>query len=141
MAPYGRAVTLMGVPGDDADLNAYNLNLTLHNVMMLTPMWKGLEARLKEQAAIVRKVLGLVASQQLSIMLDKTFDLADAAAAHTHLETGKAIGKVTLRISYTREAICDWLAERHEDCPHQHREDPPPRSCGRLRISRFSTMA
>jgi hypothetical protein len=40
MAPYGRIVTLMGTPGDDAESTAYNQNLTLHNVMMLTPMWK-----------------------------------------------------------------------------------------------------
>lgn len=97
MVPYGRIVTLMGLPGDDADLTAYNMNLTLHSVMMLTPMWKGLETRLKEQAAIVAKGLALVAAGKLSIRHAATFDLADAAAAHAFLEGGKAMGKVTLR--------------------------------------------
>jgi hypothetical protein len=46
MAPYGRIVTHMGLTGDDPDLKAYNLNLTLHSVMVLTRMWKGLPVRL-----------------------------------------------------------------------------------------------
>jgi NADPH2:quinone reductase len=99
MAPYGRLVTLMGLPGDDADLTAYNLNLTLHNVMMLTPMWKGLSARLAEQAAILRQALGLVAAGKLTILHAGSYALTDVAAAHAFLESGKAIGKVTLQIA------------------------------------------
>lgn len=99
MAPYGRVVTLMGVAPDDADLNAYNLNLTLHNVMMLTPMWKGITARLKEQAQIITQALDLVAQGRLRIRLCESFPLAGAAAAHRFLESGKAMGKVTLRIA------------------------------------------
>jgi NADPH2:quinone reductase len=99
MAPYGRVVTLMGIAPDDADLNAYNLNLTLHNVMMLTPMWKGLDGRLKAQAAIVSKVLALVAEGKLKPRLSESFALADAAKAQSFLESGKAVGKVTLRMN------------------------------------------
>jgi len=99
MAPYGRVVTLMGVAPDDADLNAYNLNLTLHNVMMLTPMWKGLTQRLKDQAEIVEKALELVAQGRLKLRLSESFALADAGKAHSFLESGKATGKVTLRIA------------------------------------------
>ena len=99
MAPYGRVVTLMGLPGDDPDMNAYNLNLTLHAVMMLTPMWKGLETRLREQAAILRQALQLVAAGSLAIRHAESFRLADASQAHALLESGKAIGKVTLRMA------------------------------------------
>jgi len=98
MAPYGRLVTLMGVAPDDADLNAYNLNLTLHNVMMLTPMWKGLAQRLRTQAEIVAKALQLVADGRLKIRIAECFALADAGQAHAFLESGKAVGKVTLRV-------------------------------------------
>jgi NADPH2:quinone reductase len=98
MAPYGRVVTLMGVAPDDADLNAYNLNLTLHNVMMLTPMWKGLTDRLRAQAEIVAKALQMVAEGKLTIRLSECFALADAGKAHAFLESGKAVGKVTLRV-------------------------------------------
>ncbi len=99
MAPYGRVVTLMGLAPDDDDQTAYNLNLTVHNVMMLTPMWKGMQTRLNEQAAIVRQALDLVAAGKLSIRQAATFPLAKAGEAHQFLEQGKAIGKVTLEIS------------------------------------------
>lgn len=96
MAPYGRVVTLMGTAPDDAELNAYNLNLTIHNVMMLTPMWKGLTDRLKAQAAIVAEALQLVAGGKLTLRIAGAFPLAEAAEAHRFLESGKAIGKVVL---------------------------------------------
>lgn len=98
MAPYGRVVTLMGTPGDDADLTAYNLNLTIHNVMMLTPMWKKLEQRLRDQTEIVRQSLALVAAGQLVIRHAECFPLAEAGLAQTFLESGKAVGKVTLKV-------------------------------------------
>lgn len=99
MAPYGRVVTLMGIAPDDAELNAYNLNLTLHNVMMLTPMWKNLTDRLKQQAAIVSEALQLVAGGRLRIRIAESFALADAAQAQSFLESGQATGKVILRVS------------------------------------------
>lgn len=99
MAPYGRVVTLMGLAPDDADLSAYNLNLTLHNMMMLTPMWKGLAGRLRSQAEIVAKSLQLVAEGRLKIRLCESFALADAGKAHAFLESGKAVGKVTLSMA------------------------------------------
>jgi NADPH2:quinone reductase len=98
MAPYGRIVTLMGVPGDDADGTAYNRNLTLHNVMMLTPMWFGLKDRLRHQAEIVTEAMAFLATGELRIHVDRTFPLAEAAAAHRRLEAGGMIGKVVLRI-------------------------------------------
>jgi NADPH2:quinone reductase len=96
MAPYGRIATLMGTPADDADMTAYNLNLTLHNIMMLTPMWKGIESRLRAQAGILRQALDLVAAGKLVVRQAGSFALADAAKAQQFLESGKAIGKVTL---------------------------------------------
>ncbi|HEV7252717.1 MAG TPA: zinc-binding dehydrogenase [Mesorhizobium sp.] len=99
MRPYGRVVTLMGTPGDDPDLTAYNLNLAIHNVMMLTPMWKGLRERLEAQAEILRQSLGLVADGRLKIRHAASFPLSQAAEAHAFLESGQAVGKVTLQIA------------------------------------------
>jgi NADPH2:quinone reductase len=98
MAPYGRIVTLMGTPGDTVDTVAYNRNLTIHNVMMLTPMWLGLEDRLRAQAAHVRAALALLAAGKIQIVIDRVFALAETAAAHRHLESGQAVGKVVLSI-------------------------------------------
>lgn len=99
MAPYGRVVTLMGIAPDDDDMTAYNMNLTLHNVMMLTPMWLGLADRLRVQVEIVRKALDMVAEGSLRIEHAQTFSLDDVAQAHAYLESGAAVGKVTLAIA------------------------------------------
>jgi NADPH2:quinone reductase len=98
MAPYGRLVTLMGTPADDEEASAYNRNLTIHNVMMLTPMWLGLEKRLAQQAAIVREGIGLVAAGRLELHVAATFPLAEAPAAHRRLEAGGMTGKIVLTI-------------------------------------------
>jgi NADPH:quinone reductase len=98
MAPYGRVVTLMGTPGDDADLSAYNANLTIHNVMMLTPMWRGLTQRLKEQADIVRQSLALVSEKKLRLRIAEIFRLEEAGKAQIYLRSGQGNGKVILSI-------------------------------------------
>jgi NADPH:quinone reductase len=98
MAPYGRVVTLMGTPGDASDGAAYNGNLTIHNVMMLTPMWLGLKARLRQQADRVRRAMNLLAEGKLRVVVDQVFPLSEAVAAHRHLESGKTVGKVVLAI-------------------------------------------
>jgi NADPH2:quinone reductase len=98
MAPYGRVVTLMGTPGDDAEGRAYNKNLTLHNLMMLTPMWLGLQDRLRRQADIVEEAMAFLAAGELTLHVDSTFPLAEAAAAHRRLEAGGMMGKIVLHI-------------------------------------------
>jgi len=96
MAPYGRVVTLTGTPGDTSESHAYNANLTIHNVMMLTPMWRGLPERLRAQARHVRRGLALLAEGKLRVIVDRAFPLREAAAAHDYLEGGHAIGKIVL---------------------------------------------
>lgn len=98
MSPYGRIVTLMGTPGDTEAGTAYNGNLTIHNVMMLTPMWLGLRPRLRRQADRIGKAMALLAEGRLRVVVDRIFPLAEAAAAHRHVESGKALGKVVLEI-------------------------------------------
>jgi len=98
MAPYGRIATLMGTPGDDAETTAYNANLTIHNVMMLTPMWRGLKPRLRQQAIRVERAMELLAAGKLETVVDRSFPLAKAGAAQAYLESGKAVGKVVLEV-------------------------------------------
>lgn len=99
MSPYGRLVTLMGMPGDDADETAYTNNLTIHNVMMLTPMVLGLQPRLDAQAAIVRQGLELLARGELKVEIDSRFALADMVEAHRRLDLGSTRGKIAIDIS------------------------------------------
>jgi NADPH2:quinone reductase len=98
MAPYGRIVTLMGTPGDDADMTAYNRNLSIINEMMLTPMWFGLTGRLAAQARIIGEALALVAAGRLTPHIAARFPWREAAAAHERLDLGGAIGKIVLEM-------------------------------------------
>jgi NADPH2:quinone reductase len=98
MAPYGRVVTLKGMPEGDGDWTAYNRNLTIHNIMMLTPMWLGLAERRVEQAKYVAKAMTLVADGQLRVTISARFPLAKAATAQEYLASGAAVGKVVLEI-------------------------------------------
>ena len=96
MAIYGRIVTLMGTPGDTEGEEAYNGNLTIHNVMMLTPMWRGMQARLREQADMVRQGIAWLAEGRLKVHIEQTYPLAEVAAAHRRMEAGGVIGKLVL---------------------------------------------
>lgn len=98
MAPYGRVITLMGTPADDTDLNAYNRNLTIHNVMMLTPMWFGLRDHLKRQADIVRSTIPYLADGQIKVRIEERLPLSRIAAAHKRLEAGSMSGKIVLDV-------------------------------------------
>ncbi len=99
MAPYGSLVTLMGTPGDDEAETAYVNNLTIHNVMMLTPMLLGLQPHLDNQAEIVRQGLQLPDAGKLCIEIDSQYAFDDIVSAHRRLDEGKASGKIVISIS------------------------------------------
>jgi NADPH2:quinone reductase len=98
MAPYGRVATLMGTPGDTEAADAYNMNLTIHNVMMLTPMWLGLTERIAQQGGIVHQGMELMGEGKLKVKVAQTFALADAGQAQARLAAGGMIGKIALEI-------------------------------------------
>jgi NADPH2:quinone reductase len=99
MAPYGRVVTLMGTPADTEDMVAYNHNLGILNVMMLTPMWHGMVERLTQQAEIVEKGIQWLANKKIQVHISEVFDLEQAAEAHRMLEVGGITGKIVLEIN------------------------------------------
>lgn len=96
LQPYGHIVTLMGTPGDLPDGTAYNGNLTIHNVMMLTPMWKGLRHHLIRQAAILKTALDWLTEGKVFVRIQDRFPLTEAADAHRQLESTGASGKIIL---------------------------------------------
>ena len=99
MAPYGRIVTLMGTPGDLADETAYNNNLSIHNVMMLTPMWFGLEVERRRQGEIVRHAMEWLQQDRIRPNVVATYPLEEVAAAHRQLENGSMAGKIVLTMN------------------------------------------
>jgi NADPH2:quinone reductase len=98
MAPYGRVVTLMGTPADVEDLVAYNQNLSILNVMMLTPMWQGLTDRMEHQAEIVQKGMQWLSKGEIDVHVSEVFPLEQAAEAHKLIEAGGVTGKIVLEI-------------------------------------------
>ena len=99
MAAYGRLVTLMGMPADDAEETAYVNNLTIHNVMMLTPMLLGMQPRLDHQATLVAKGLEMLEQGKLLVHIDSRYDFDDIAAAHEKLDAGTTTGKIIIDIA------------------------------------------
>jgi NADPH2:quinone reductase len=95
---YGHIVTLMGMPGDLPDGTAYNGNLTIHNVMMLTPIWKGLRTHLIRQAAILQKAMDYLAGGKVFVRIQERFPLVKAADAHRLLESAGGSGKIVLNM-------------------------------------------
>lgn len=71
--------------------------LTLHLVFMLIPMIH--DRGRSHHGVILRRVGSLVAAGKLRPLLDeRRFELADGGAAHRHLESGAAIGKVVIEV-------------------------------------------
>ncbi|MBL9048017.1 MAG: zinc-binding dehydrogenase [Tabrizicola sp.] len=100
LQPYGHIVTLMGTPGDLPDGTAYNANLTIHNVMMLTPMWKGLRPHLIRQAAILRRAMAWLAEGKVFVRIQESFPLVSAVDAHRLLESAGGSGKIILTMPH-----------------------------------------
>ena len=96
MAPYGRLVTLMGTPGDLEDMTAYNMNLTIHNVMMLTPMWKGMTAHRERQAKVLAHALDWLAEGRIKVNIAAEYPLEQVGDAHQALGAEGGRGKIVL---------------------------------------------
>jgi NADPH2:quinone reductase len=97
MRPYGQVVTLTGIEPDDG--TAYNANLSVHNEMMLTPMWLGLLDRLAGQAEMVREVMALINEGRVRILVAEALPLSRVAEAHALIERGGVTGKIVLSIA------------------------------------------
>ncbi|EKQ68158.1 Zn-dependent oxidoreductase, NADPH:quinone reductase [Leptolyngbyaceae cyanobacterium JSC-12] len=95
---YGDVVTILE---PDASTNwkiARTRNQRISFELMLTPMLKGLVDDQIAQAKILEQCARLIDEGKLQIRCDRTFPLAQAAAAHRLLETGGFCGKLALEI-------------------------------------------
>lgn len=93
LAYRGRCITVgdMGRgrhPLDPAVLMERNLTLT--------GVFLGAELMLGDGHAIVEGIINDVARGDLRVVIDRTFPLSDAAAAHAHIESRQAFGRVLL---------------------------------------------
>lgn len=96
-APNGRVVATAARSTHDLS-PLHGKGLSLHVVFMLLPMLRD-EGR-EKHGRILRELATLVEAGKVRPLLDPhRFDLAHAADAHRHLESGKAVGKVVVEIA------------------------------------------
>jgi NADPH:quinone reductase-like Zn-dependent oxidoreductase len=88
LAPSGRLVTCGATTGFDAKID---LRFLFSRQLSLLGSYMGTKSEL-------HTVLKLVAAGRLKPIVDRVFPLAEAAAAHTYLESGSQFGKVVLRV-------------------------------------------
>jgi NADPH:quinone reductase len=96
-----QAVKLNGTVISTVSTSQQNLSLmhakglTLHLVYMLLPMLSGINRA--HHGKILTQLAQLVDQGQVRPLLDhQTFTFSEVAAAHAHLESGQAIGKIVL---------------------------------------------
>lgn len=96
-ACFGDLVTLLD-PGEVSLKEARARNLRIGFEFMLAPQIRHLEAARLHQVRILRDAARLIDEGLLRIHVSQVFGLADAALAHTQIESGKTTGKVVLEI-------------------------------------------
>ena len=88
LALAGRLVTCGSTTGYDAKLD---LRFLFSRQLSLLGSYMGVKSEL-------HTIMKLVAAGRLKPVVDRTFPLADAAVAHTYLESGQQFGKVVLKV-------------------------------------------
>lgn len=92
--PEGQVASI--VTHETYDLSPlHDKSLSLHVVLMLIPLVSG-EGRARHGEILTRLTRMVDAGRVKPLLDEKRFDLLDAAEAHRRLESGEAIGKVTL---------------------------------------------
>jgi NADPH2:quinone reductase len=101
LQPAFQAVKLNGTVVSTASSSQQDLSLmhakglTLHLVYMLLPMLSGINR--SHHGKILVELAQLIDQGQIRPLLDpQTFTFSEVAAAHAHLESGQAIGKIVL---------------------------------------------
>jgi NADPH:quinone reductase-like Zn-dependent oxidoreductase len=88
LALAGRLVTCGNTTGYDARID---LRFLFSRQLSLLGSYMGVKSEL-------HTIMKLVSAGHLKPVVDRTFPLAEAAAAHTYLESGQQFGKVVLRV-------------------------------------------
>jgi len=94
---YGKIVTLLQSECAAADIKlARTRNQSIHYELMLTPMLLGMHQACIAQRRILEQGAALIAQGRLEIVVNRTFPLEQAAAAHLLVEEGHNTGKIVL---------------------------------------------
>lgn len=89
----GRAITVGGAGQDPQPLDVAVLARGNHS---LTGVYLGAEIATSRGRAMIGRLIDEIARGALRVVVDRTFQLRDAAAAHEYIETRQAFGRVVL---------------------------------------------
>jgi putative PIG3 family NAD(P)H quinone oxidoreductase len=101
-AESGRIVSIAFLKGAKAELNVAEIMLRRLTLTGSTLRPRTVEEKAAIAESLREKVWPLIAQGRFRPVMDRTFPLAEAAAAHARLESSEHIGKITLRVDEAR---------------------------------------
>ncbi|HEY7294989.1 MAG TPA: zinc-binding dehydrogenase, partial [Dehalococcoidia bacterium] len=93
LAYRGRCITVGNMGRSDRRLDISNL---AHGNQTLTGVFLGAEMATERVHEMIARHIADVAAGKLRVVIDRTFPLAEAAAAHAYIESRSAFGRVLL---------------------------------------------
>lgn len=93
LAYRGRAITVGSAGRDFSKFDASALSAQNRS---LTGVFLGAEITTPRARQMIQDLVDDVAAGRLTVLIDRTFPLAEAAAAHAHIESRRAVGRVLL---------------------------------------------
>ena len=96
---YGQLVTILTPPDDMNWSEARLRNLSVTQELMLTPTLMELPEAQLAQGNILKQCARMFDNNELKVIVDKSFNLEDAAEAQRYLEEQHPVGKVVLTIN------------------------------------------
>lgn len=89
----GRCITVGNAGRDPQPLDVSGLTMGNHS---LTGVFLGAEIATERARAMIARHVENVAGGRLEVVIDRTYPLSEAAAAHAYLESRQAVGRVVL---------------------------------------------
>ncbi len=99
LAVGGRCVVIGLLGGTTAEVNLGLLLMKRHQILGLVMRSRPLSDKIAISARFIRESLPLLAEGRLVPVIDQTFPLAEAAAAHERMEQNLNVGKIVLSVA------------------------------------------
>lgn len=97
-AEDGRIVQIATLSGAEVKINVARLMMKRVTLTGSTLRPRTREVKVGFAAAIETQIWPMIASGRFKVVLDRSYQLADAAAAHQRMETSEHIGKIVLEV-------------------------------------------
>ena len=98
LATEGRLVQIAFLQGSQVQFNFLPMMLKRLTITGSTLRPRSVEQKAEIAAALSAKVWPLLDAGQIRPIMDSTYPLADAAAAHARMESSRHIGKIMLEV-------------------------------------------